>query len=306
MNTEDINIFLSICRCGNISKAANELFMSQSSISYKLSILETELNTKLFIRQKGFTKLSLTAAGEAFLPIAQKMNDLYAEALHVGEKKSRTRLLVAGVDSVNSYFLSQFYPEFARQNPEIELTVINEYTDSILNKVEDNLYDIGISNDHYNLGSIYSYGLFKELFVCLKKCKPEEKTDTIAVISPDELKPESEIFQGFNKPFIQWHKSMFPHSFPRFITENVNMGINFMEMSDGWMIMPYTAAKYYHDRRPFQIYRLTTPPSPRTVYVTTNIKQNSFHSKAIQTFKNSLDAFTEKYCIDPFLVKIHN
>lgn len=304
MNTEDIHIFLTICRCKNISKAANELFTSQSSISYKLSILETELNAKLFRRQKGQTKLSLTDAGESFFPIAQKMNDLYAEALRVGEKKARTNLLVAGVDSVNCYFLSNFYPKFAQNNLDIELKVINQFTNNILNKVEDNLYDIGISNDYYNLGSIHSYPLFKESFVCLKKCLPDEKTEEISTISISDLDPTAEIFQGFSPLFIQWRKNRSPIFCPKFSTENVNIGIKFMNFPGDWMIMPYTAAKYYYTNDSFQIYKLDSPPSPRVVYITTNIKKTPHKREAIMTFLNALDSYTKENCTNPLISKL--
>lgn len=297
MNTEDINIFLSICRCGNISKAANELFLSQSSISYKLSILENELGTKLFLRQKGLSKLSLTPAGEQFLPIAHEIYDLYTEALHVGEEKTRIRLMVAGVDSVNSYFLTEFYQKFICENTDIQLTVINEYTNNILNKVKDSIYDIGISNDYYNLNTIHSYALFKEQFVCLKRCKDNEKTDDMDIISLDTLDSKCEIFQGFDAAFIQWHKNTFSQLCPKFTTEIIRMGVKLMTSPGDWMIMPYTAARYYHDSQPFQIYKLPSPPPPRTVYITTNTKQNAHNSNAILQFKEAMNAYIEKRCI---------
>lgn len=304
MTTEDINIFLSICRCGSISKAANELFTSQSSVSYKLSVLEDELGAKLFIRQKGISKLSLTDAGESFFIIAQKMKDLYAEALHVGEEETRTSLLVAGVDSVNCYFLNDFYPAFIHENPDIELKVVNEYTGNILNKVDDCLYDIGLSNDYYNLGSIHSYALFEEQFVCLKRCREDEKTEDIDPISINDLDLESEVFQGFTTSYIQWRKSMSLQFRPKFMTEIVKMGVRLMDTPGDWMIMPYTTAKYYHDRSPFQIYRLVSPPSPRVLYVTTNTRTNAHNAKAIAAFKSALNVYTEKNCIDSLLVKI--
>lgn len=304
MNMEDINIFLSICRCGNLSRAANELFMSQSSISYKLSMLEDELGAKLFLRQKGVSRLSLTAAGESFFIIAHKMNDLYEEAQHISEQKNRPRLLVAGVDSVNGYFLNDFYPAFIHDHPNIELKVINEYTGNILNKVDDSLYDIGLSNEYYNLGSIHSYALFSEEFVCLRRCRDNEKSETIDSISINDLNVEKEVYQGFTTAYTQWRKRISPDFRPKFITEIVKIGVRLMDTPGDWMIMPYTTAKYYYDRYPFQIYRLVSPPSPRILYVTTNTHQNAHNTKAISAFKNALDAYTEKNCIDSLLVKL--
>lgn len=291
MNIEDIDVFLAIYRCHNISRAANELFLSQSSTSYKLSVLETELGVKLFSRQKGLKNLSLTPAGENFLPIALKMHDLNQEALRVRNTARRTRLLVAGVDSVNGYFLIDFYQNFVKNHPDIELKVINGYSYDIINKVEQDVYDIGISNDSYNFESIHSDTLFSEEYVCLKRCKNHEKAQEMVSILPQDLNPKDEVYQGFDTSFIQWHKIVFPQFCPKFITEIVRMTVQLMDTPGSWSIMPYTVAKHYHDTQACDIYRLSVPPPPRTVYITTNIKSNSTNSRAILLFKEELLAY---------------
>lgn len=288
MNTDDIDVFLAIYRCHNLSRAANELFLSQSTISYKLSVLETELGVKLFSRQKGLKNLSLTPAGQNFLPIALKMHDLNQDALHVRDQTIRTRLFVAGVDSVNGYFLIGFYQVFARKHPEIELKVINGYSYDILNKVEQNVYDIGISNDFYNFESIHSDTLYSEEYVCLKRCGQQEKSGDTAYISPMELDPGEEVYQGFDTSFIRWHKLVFAQFCPKFTSEIARMTVRLMDTPDSWSIMPYTVAKYYQDTQSCRICRLNTPPPPRAVYITTNVKSNSTNSEAVLLFREEL------------------
>lgn len=62
MDISQLRYFLEICRCGSISQAANHLYMSQQGVSRSLIRLEAELNTSLFIRQKG--GILLTETGE--------------------------------------------------------------------------------------------------------------------------------------------------------------------------------------------------------------------------------------------------
>ena len=58
MNYSYMNIFYTVATLGNISKAAEELFVSQPAISRVISVLEDEYNTKLFIRSKSGVTLT--------------------------------------------------------------------------------------------------------------------------------------------------------------------------------------------------------------------------------------------------------
>ena len=53
MTQPEIEAFLSICRNKSISKAAEELYISQSSLSLRLKTLEEALGTPLLLRGKG-------------------------------------------------------------------------------------------------------------------------------------------------------------------------------------------------------------------------------------------------------------
>lgn len=297
MNMEDFNVVLTIDQCKSISKAANRLFISQSSLSYKLSALESELGVKLFKRQKGHATLELTEEGARFLVIAEKMRDLTNEARQLGAEKGRTKLVVAGVDSVNQYFLLDFYRRFVRENLGIELTVINDYSEEILKKVERRRYDVGISNAHYNFLSIRSEVLFKEEYVCLKRIDPEEKPAKKESISVRDLEPEREVYQGFDFNLVQWRNLVFPKPMPKFVTEIVKLSVELMDTVGDWCIMPYTVARHYSERPEYQMFRLDTPPHPRVVYVTTNLRNSAYHAESILLFQKRLKEFIQDHCL---------
>ena len=73
---QEILAFLEICRCKSISKAAEKLFISQSSLSTKIRILERNLGYSLFIRGKGSRSVMLTDKGEKFLGLAVKYQEI--------------------------------------------------------------------------------------------------------------------------------------------------------------------------------------------------------------------------------------
>lgn len=58
MTTRQIEYFLEIARCNNISDAAENLFVTQPTLGRQMSALEAELNMQLFMRSNKGTKLT--------------------------------------------------------------------------------------------------------------------------------------------------------------------------------------------------------------------------------------------------------
>src|SRR5579859_3580755 len=78
MNTDQLKLFLSIARHRSLSRAAAELELGQATVSERLKALEGEVGTALFARQgRG---VSLSPAGEAFLPYAERALDVLRQA----------------------------------------------------------------------------------------------------------------------------------------------------------------------------------------------------------------------------------
>ena len=63
--------YLSIAKKKNITKAAEALYISQSSLSQYLARLEQDIGAELFVRTKG--KLVLTTAGKLYLDAASEV-----------------------------------------------------------------------------------------------------------------------------------------------------------------------------------------------------------------------------------------
>ena len=78
MNTDQLRLFLAIARHRSLSRAAVALDLGQATVSDRLHALEAEVGTPLFARQgRG---VSLSAAGEAFQPYAERALDVLRQA----------------------------------------------------------------------------------------------------------------------------------------------------------------------------------------------------------------------------------
>lgn len=71
MDTKDISLFLAIARLGSISRTAEQLFMSQSTVTTRLQRLERTLGYDLFARTP--SGVQLTADGRRLVPMAERM-----------------------------------------------------------------------------------------------------------------------------------------------------------------------------------------------------------------------------------------
>ena len=71
MRLEQLSSFEAVARIGHFTRAAEELFLAQPSLSRQIASLETDLGATLFHR--GSAGVSLTDAGEVLLPIARRM-----------------------------------------------------------------------------------------------------------------------------------------------------------------------------------------------------------------------------------------
>ncbi|MBO6717482.1 MAG: LysR family transcriptional regulator [Rhizobiaceae bacterium] len=71
MNWDDVRVFLAVARAGQILGAGRRLGLNHATVSRRVVALEEALGAKLF--QRLTTGTELTAAGERFLPVAERM-----------------------------------------------------------------------------------------------------------------------------------------------------------------------------------------------------------------------------------------
>ena len=127
MELKELEYVLAIVEEGSISKAADRLYMAQSSLSQFLTRYEAELDVKLFMRTSGGVRL--TRSGEIFAANARLMLRQYHRMK--GELSDIKELISGriefGISSVwGSFLLPKVLPAFHSQYPGIDV-VIHEY-----------------------------------------------------------------------------------------------------------------------------------------------------------------------------------
>ncbi|MEG1662202.1 MAG: LysR family transcriptional regulator, partial [Clostridiales bacterium] len=126
MQIRQLSYIVSIAECRTISKAAEKLFVSRSSLNGYLLQLEKELGTPLFYRNQ--KRLVPTFAGECYVAAAKNMLSIYDQMDDQLKeiKDSSAGQIKLGVNrSVGEQIFRHVFPEFHQQHPkyQIQLTV---------------------------------------------------------------------------------------------------------------------------------------------------------------------------------------
>lgn len=91
MNWDDVRIFLSVARSGQILGAAKRLGVNHATVARRLTALENDINTKLLTRRTNGCEL--THAGEEFLLSAERME---AEMLSIRSSLGDADVSISG------------------------------------------------------------------------------------------------------------------------------------------------------------------------------------------------------------------
>lgn len=124
--------FQAIARERNISRAAEKLYLSQSSLSKFLKTMEREVGVSLVDRST--VPLKLTPAGQHFLNYLEQSSQLYEQAMSEMARLGGTlpREFVIGASSMNSGTVCNAFPEFYQHYPDIQLTLVEEHSEDLL------------------------------------------------------------------------------------------------------------------------------------------------------------------------------
>ena len=141
-----LTAFLAVIRGGSVTSAADELVVTQPSVSSALAALSRELDCELFEREgRG---IRLTAAGAAFAPYAADVLGLLAKGRTAAREASAVtarRLEIAAVSTAAESFVPGMMRSFAEQHPDVDLTLAVGNRQDVLERVSSHSADIAIT-----------------------------------------------------------------------------------------------------------------------------------------------------------------
>ena len=197
INLEYYKIFYEVAKEQNITKASENLNISQPAISKTIKLLEEKLGGTLFVRTK--KGVILTEEGKEFYSYITKA----MEYINSAENKFsdlinlETGVIKIGVNStLTKEFLISYLEIFNKSYPKIDIQITNGITSHLINELKNGLIDIVFLNlnnkDYGNDIDIIKCKKIHDIFIASKKYS--ELNDK--VISLNELKNYPLIFQA--------------------------------------------------------------------------------------------------------------
>jgi LysR family hydrogen peroxide-inducible transcriptional activator len=136
MELQQLRYFCAIADTGSFTRAAQQTHVSQPSLSQQLRKLEDELGARLFDRLG--RKVQLTEVGRSFLPNARAvLRDLEAARSNVIERKMSIGgpISIGVIPTIAPYFLPPILTAFSRKYPEVRVSVSEEITPLLLERL---------------------------------------------------------------------------------------------------------------------------------------------------------------------------
>ena len=200
MTLNQLRYFCTASRCHSITKAAEELYVTQPTVSVAIRDLEIEFGISLFYR-KG-NQLVLTQEGEAFYEkatyILQYCNELQADYSSMSRVKPPLRIGIPPM--LSTVFLPELLTAFHQDYPEIAV-VLEEYGSvRACDLVQNDTLDLALVNmEQYNIDKFHNVVLANDQVVfCVNK---DHRLADKEIVTTKEMSKELLIF--FNADSVQ-------------------------------------------------------------------------------------------------------
>jgi DNA-binding transcriptional LysR family regulator len=155
-----LECFLAVARLGNVSRAAEEMFLTQPTLTARLKGLEEEVGDQLFVRTS--RGMRLTEAGKEFVPYAERCVGSFEEGRrHLAELREASggRLVLGASPGVGTYALPGLLERFAAAYPKVSVSVRTGHSEDILEMTLREEVQLGLTRAmrHPEIESLHLY-----------------------------------------------------------------------------------------------------------------------------------------------------
>ena len=147
INYECYRIFYHVATSGSISKAAEELLISQPAVTWQIKSLEVQLGITLFIRTK--KGVILTDEGKILFHYVKKGVESFSNgenALTNLKNLDYGVIRIGASTTVSKHVLMPYLAHFHEKYPNIEIKIVNSLTEYLLKELRNGNLDLLLLN----------------------------------------------------------------------------------------------------------------------------------------------------------------
>jgi len=199
MTFKQLRIFSAAARFGNITRASQELHVSQPAVSKQLKLLEEEYQTRLFLRVgRG---VELTDAGRAFL---RNANALLAPLEDLKQNLSEPRpgtkanyLAIGGSHGSSALFLPKLLFAFRKTHPHVAVTLRTNQTRVLEQLILSSQLELAVVSRRPRSPNIAAEPCREEKFVAF--CRPNHPLGKKRLVALPEVLQSPLVIRGGGK-----------------------------------------------------------------------------------------------------------
>jgi DNA-binding transcriptional LysR family regulator len=181
-----LQVFHTVARRLNFTRAAEELFISQPAVTRHIQELEQQFKVKLF--ERNGTRIRLSPAGQRLLEHTEELFAIYRNIefdMSSLVRQHKGRLLLGGSMTTAPYVIPPILAQFHGRYPEVEVSLITGNTQQIEHALEQQEIDLGIVEGRSRHASIRYTEFMKDEIVLVSN--PGHPLVKKSVIRPEEL-----------------------------------------------------------------------------------------------------------------------
>ena len=200
----DLNIlktFLEVHRTCHFGNAADNLFVTQATVSVRIRQLEDELGVQLFFRDRN--NIQLTPAGHKFLRHAESILNIWNRAqldIHARDE-DKLPLVIGALSNLWDTSLVNLLKDIKGQCPDIAVVAEAVSGDSLIRRLLDQSIDLGFICDYPQTPDL----VVVESFTCELVMASSSKDQ-----GPDDAFRNGYIFVDWGASFRNEHARLFP------------------------------------------------------------------------------------------------
>jgi len=181
-----LRAFLAVAKYGSFSRAAEDIAVSQSAVSFAVQQLENELGLRLLDRTT--RRVRLTAVGETLAASGARLLGELATVLRelkdTGQRR-RGRVVMACVPSVARGLMPACVEYCGRKWPEISFTIEDIAAKEVIARVERGDVEFGLSGGDIDSAELHVEGLTRDPFVLA--CRRDDQLAKLKAVAWSRL-----------------------------------------------------------------------------------------------------------------------
>lgn len=192
MNTTQLRYFLELSRTLNYSTAAQQLYITQPTLSRSIMALEDEMGAKLFYRENGV--VSLTPAGQLLLqdlqPLAIRYHGLLQRVRNLGSGLAGELHIALSNEQQMPDLLLRAIKLFAADYPNVEIRFSRMNTGEMMIALREAALDVAAGleftgHEKAPVNNLYEYVLLETEQPCLVRTATDSRTSYMTITTEE-------------------------------------------------------------------------------------------------------------------------